>query len=122
MITSGKSFPPRYRLLSQPQFSQVFANAQIRKRSGNLRLHALKNKEDTARLGLAVPKRGTPKAHRRNRLKRLIRETFRVEREKLPSIDIVVQVSGPIDDSQLRKDLRDQLESLAKNSEYSIQH
>jgi ribonuclease P protein component len=55
----------------------------------------------SARLGLVVTKRGNPKAVRRNRLKRIIREQFRQRANSLPAVDIVVQVFGQIDDSQL---------------------
>ncbi|MFY7698197.1 MAG: ribonuclease P protein component [Legionella sp.] len=41
-----------------------------------------------ARLGLAISKRMIPKAHDRNRIKRLLRETFRAN--KLPPVDIVI--------------------------------
>lgn len=41
-----------------------------------------------ARLGLAISKKTIAKAHERNRIKRLLRETFRTS--QLPPIDIVV--------------------------------
>ncbi|MCP0914836.1 MULTISPECIES: ribonuclease P protein component [Legionella] len=41
-----------------------------------------------ARLGLALSKKVVAKAHDRNRLKRIVRETFRTR--QLPAIDIVV--------------------------------
>lgn len=43
-----------------------------------------------ARLGLAVGVRAAGNAVRRNRVKRLVRETFRVTQQELPSVDLVV--------------------------------
>ena len=48
----------------------------------------------TARLGLVVSKRALPRAHERNRARRVLRETFRRHRADLPPMDIVVQVTG----------------------------
>ena len=57
------------------------------------------------RLGLVVTKKGTPKANRRNRVKRIIRERFRLTADQLPCADIIVQVFGLLDDAQLRQSL-----------------
>jgi len=43
-----------------------------------------------ARLGLAISKRASKLAVERNRLKRLLRESFRRQRDHLPSVDVVV--------------------------------
>src|SRR5690348_6403763 len=45
---------------------------------------------DHARLGLAVSKRVSKRAVERNRIKRLVRESFRRARLRLPPIDLVV--------------------------------
>lgn len=43
-----------------------------------------------ARLGLAISKRCAPRAVARNRIKRVIRESFRHVRSGLPEVDVVV--------------------------------
>jgi ribonuclease P protein component len=43
------------------------------------------------RLGLLVSRRHAPKAVQRNRIKRSIREAFRLERAKLGALDILVR-------------------------------
>ncbi|NUR22698.1 ribonuclease P protein component [Frateuria sp.] len=45
---------------------------------------------DHARLGLAISKRVSKRAVERNRIKRLLRESFRRARAQLPPIDVVV--------------------------------
>ena len=50
---------------------------------------------DGARLGLAIARRHARRAVERNRIKRLIRETFRRHRATLPSLDVVVMLRGP---------------------------
>ena len=48
------------------------------------------NKEDVARLGLAISKKHCRKATARNRIKRAIRESFRQQQVQLAGLDIVV--------------------------------
>lgn len=44
-----------------------------------------------ARLGLLISRRHAPRAVVRNRIKRCIREAFRLEQERLGSIDVLVR-------------------------------
>lgn len=61
-----------------------------------------------ARLGLAISARAVPLATRRNRIKRLARESFRAHRGELPAADIVLQArsgAGAADSAELRSTL-----------------
>jgi ribonuclease P protein component len=62
----------------------------------------------TARLGLAVSRRVSTDAVRRNRIKRIARESFRRIRATLPAIDILLiarESADAHDNATLREDL-----------------
>ncbi len=48
------------------------------------------NEQSHARLGLAVAKKSVRAAHDRNRVKRLIRESFRKSLAVLPACDVII--------------------------------
>ena len=56
-----------------------------------LTLVVLAGRAPEARLGLAISARAVPLATRRNRIKRLARESFRTRRGELPAADLVLQ-------------------------------
>lgn len=51
---------------------------------------ARENNSETARLGLAISKKHCRKATARNRIKRVIRESFRQQQQALVGFDVVV--------------------------------
>ena len=83
-----KCFARRFRLLTAEQYTFVFDNA---KRFGNASFTVLarENNVGYARLGLAISKKCAKKAVDRNRIKRLFRESFRLNQHSLPSVDII---------------------------------
>ena len=82
-------FPPAARLRKPDEFKRVFA-AGRRVAAPQLVLLGLANQLGRARLGLAIAKRYIPQAVARNRIKRLIRESFRGQQRQFDALDIVV--------------------------------
>jgi ribonuclease P protein component len=82
-------FPKSARLLSPHDYRRVFAEPS---RSSDRFLVVLgrSNGGAPARLGLAVSRKCSQRAVRRNRLKRLVREVFRRRRGRLFGVDFVV--------------------------------
>lgn len=89
-------FSRELRLLSPTHFEYVFNNA-IPSVSPQLTLLARKNDKTVPRLGITISKKRVKRAHDRNRLKRVIRESFRLQRQALPNIDIVVVGKSGLD-------------------------
>ncbi len=63
------------------------------------------------RLGLAIAKKRVKLAVQRNRIKRQVRESFRLNQHKLPAIDMVVMVKSGIDQLD-NKQINQQLEKI----------
>ena len=89
-------FRSEYRLSKTDEFSSVFA---FRKALRGIHFDMLHrpNSADTARLGVVIAKKFVRSAVNRNLLRRIVRESFRLSRMKLPQRDIVVRVSARLD-------------------------
>lgn len=82
------AFPRDYRLLAKSDYSYVFAKPARAASKLGVCL-ARQNSHPYPRLGLAVSKKHYRRAVDRNRVKRLIRESFRQHKTMLPNCDIV---------------------------------
>jgi len=90
------TFPRSVRLLSNNDYGRVFKNP-VKSKDSCFTLLGKTNNRDVSRLGLAISKKTVHKAVDRNRIKRLIRDSFRHSRHKLAGIDIVVLANKGLD-------------------------
>ena len=90
---------PRIARLRRPrEFKRTFAAGRrlTRPPFGLVYLRREGNSGD-ARVGLAISKKFVPKAVLRNRVKRLVREGFRLRRRQLPPGDVVIYAMARVD-------------------------
>ncbi|MGD9592017.1 MAG: ribonuclease P protein component [Candidatus Berkiella sp.] len=110
-------FPKQNRLLVPDDFQRVFK--QGRKQRGALfTLFCCANGRGNARLGIAVAKRLVPLAVNRNRIRRLIRESFRYHQLELSGNDVVVimqQKLPEVSNTTLQEELRAQWQKLKRS-------
>lgn len=90
-------FSKQYRLLKTDDFSSVFALKEKVYHFHGMRVFRAKNNLGHARMGLIVGKKVAKQAHRRNYMKRRLREWFRLNRHRLPEKDWVFHVTSAFD-------------------------
>jgi ribonuclease P protein component len=83
-------FTKSLRLLCAADFKPVFDDAPFRASHQYFLILARLNNQPSARLGLVMAKKHMRLAVERNRMKRLIRESFRLQQQELAGLDIVV--------------------------------
>lgn len=89
-------FNREQRLLTPGHFKQVFDNPS-RYGSSHFTILITSNPDSNNRLGMAIAKKRVKLAVQRNRMKRLVRESFRQNQHNLPAVDVVVMVKSGID-------------------------
>ena len=87
---SLEKFTRSNRLTMSSEYTEVFKQNDYRITSGPLLLLARNNNMYHSRLGLIVGKKAVPTAVQRNRIKRIIRESFRLNKHTLSGTDIVI--------------------------------
>ena len=91
---SRLTLPARLRLRHKRDFDAVYARGR-RMGDGLFTVAIGSNQVGAARLGLAVAVRMAGGAVARNRLRRIIRESFRLHQHELPAVDLVVSARPP---------------------------
>ena len=95
-------FGKPYRLLKTDDFSSVFALRRIKSQQ-TVQLWQKPNKLGYPRLGIVVAKKTDRRAVRRNYMKRVLREWFRLNRHRMPGSDLVIRVRRPFDAAGLKQ-------------------
>ena len=111
------SFSRINRLLTPTQFSHVFEKP-YKRHHAYLLILVRENTSLQARMGLAVAKKNIKLAVRRNRFKRIVRESFRLHKVRLAGLDIVVlakQAANQASSQQIRNVLEQQWQHLTKH-------
>lgn len=98
---AGFSFPKSLRLLTPAEFKQVFDSAALKVSTKEVLILARANQLDHPRLGLVIAKKHVRRATARNRIKRIIRETFRLHQHLFTGtaagLDVVILARAGLD-------------------------
>ena len=89
-------FTKECRLLNSSDYGGVFGKAEYKVSCRFILMLAIKHRNQS-RLGLVVSKKNISKAVERNRVKRVIRESFRKNKSQIPNLDVVVILRKGID-------------------------
>ena len=109
------SFPQSIRLKTADDFSIVFKQAK-KLNYREFSVYIRSNELDHPRLGLAISKKSAKKAVTRNLIKRIIRENFRINQDKLKGWDIIFVAKFAAGQSS-RQELHAVVESICNRLE-----
>ncbi|OGT55916.1 MAG: ribonuclease P protein component [Gammaproteobacteria bacterium RIFCSPHIGHO2_12_FULL_43_28] len=104
-------FSYQHRLVEKQAFDYVFAKPSKVKHKWLLAL-SRSNQRPLARLGVIVAKARVRRAVDRNRIKRVIRESFRYHQEAVKGLDIIVLIRSECIPLDNRKTLRNDVDDL----------
>lgn len=92
MTVFSNGFSRKQRMLSSVDYQRVFSCAEFKAYSHQVMILARESDSSQSypRLGLVISKKNAKQAVLRNRFKRIVRESFRVNQESLKNYDVVV--------------------------------
>lgn len=118
-MTCDLPFTKSQRLLNAAAFKAVFDQSDYKVSSRVLLCLAKKNSQNSPRLGLVIAKKHVRLAVQRNRIKRIIRDSFRLHQHEIPSIDLIILARKGIDEmdnAMLHKELAKTWQRLCKQN------
>ena len=104
-------FSREARLLKPAEFKRVFDNTEWRGSTPHLLVLSASNQANQARLGFVLAKKQIKHAVDRNRVKRLIRESFRQNKHRMESRDFVVLARSGVTELD-NQQIRDMIDAL----------
>ena len=110
-------FRPQHRLKTPKEFQAVFDQNEFRVGSPSLLILAKPNDLEHARLGLVIRKKFVRFAHDRNRVKRILRESFRHLHTNFSGLDCLVLTrpgAGELSAKELRRLTDEMFATIAK--------
>ena len=84
------NFSPEVRIRCAADYKCVFDGALFKVHQPHFLFLATPTKQPKSRLGIVVAKKKVRRAHERNRIKRIARESFRLNQQEIDLLDIVV--------------------------------
>lgn len=119
----SRDFGREKRLLTPRHFKAVFDSPSGKAPGKNVLLLARANDLDHPRLGLVIGKKSVKLSVERNRLKRVIRDTFRLNQDSLGGLDIVVVARkglGDLDNPELHQQFGKLWRRLARQRQDAV--
>ena len=107
------TLPAQKRLRRKSDFDATYARGR-RLGNGFFGVTAVENNEGQPRLGLAVAVRVAGGGVQRNRIRRIIRESFRLHQHELPPVDLIVSARDRVRTAS-GAELRESLSALWKS-------
>ena len=113
------SFSPEVRIRCAADYKCVFDGALFKVHQPHFLFLATCTKQPKSRLGIVVAKKKVRRAHERNRIKRIARESFRLHQHDLDLLDIVVMPKQGIEaipNAELHQQLQFAWQKLQRNA------
>jgi len=116
LATSARPFQPAQRLRHKSEFDLVYRESR-RSADAMFAILARESGSTYPRLGLSIAARIVGNAIARNRIKRVVRESFRLHQCELPNVDIVVNARSAAKSAtnqELRRSLEQHWQAVKK--------